>query len=49
MRAITKMIVSKGVFITTSPVRGTPTAVVLISARLRLRIDFGQSEFLSVG
>jgi len=47
MRAITKMIVSKGVFITTSPVRATPTAVVVISGRLRLRIDFGQSQFLS--
>jgi len=41
------MIVSKGVFITTSPVRATPTAVVVISGRLRLRIDFGQSQFLS--
>jgi hypothetical protein len=43
------MIVTKGVFITTSPVRATPTAVVVISGRLRLRIDFGQSQFLSVG
>ena len=49
MRAISIIIVSKGVFITTSPVRATPTAVVVISGRLRLRIDFGQSQFLSVG